>query len=76
MFRTILFFGMLVFYSIYGFGLWFVVWIVHFFNQEKADYMIFHSIQHAARFGLFIAGMKVKYAERKIFRLRVPHLSS
>ncbi len=60
MFRTILFFGMLVFYSIYGFGLWFVVWIVHFFNQEKADYMIFHSIQHAARFGLFIAGMKVE----------------
>ena len=60
MLRTILMFTMLVFYSIYGFFLWFAAWIVHFFNPEKADYMIFYSIRRAARLALWISGMKTE----------------
>ena len=60
MFRTIVFFGTLMFYAIYGFFLWFAAWIVHFFSQEKADYMIFNSVRRTARLALRIAGMKVE----------------
>ncbi len=65
--RTILFFTMLVFYSIYGFFLWFAAWIVHFFDQEKADYMIFHSIQWACRTGMKLMGIKTEvYGQENI----------
>ncbi len=63
--RTILFFSMLVFYSIYGFFLWFAAWIVHFFNPVKADYMIFHSIQWACRTGLKLMGIKTEVYGRE-----------
>ena len=58
--RTILFFAMLVIYSIYGFFLWFIAWIVHFFNPEKSDYMLFHSVQRACRIGLKLMSIKVE----------------
>jgi len=65
MFRTIVFFGTLMFYAIYGFFLWFAAWIVHFFSQEKADYMIFNSVRRTARLALRIAGMKVEVYGRE-----------
>lgn len=60
MIRVIVFFTMLVFFSIYGLFLWAAAWIVHFFNPEKADYMIFNSVQWASRTGLKVSGAKVE----------------
>ena len=65
MLRTIIFFGMLGLFSIYGFFLWFAAWIVHFKNPVAADYMIFNSVQWAARTGLKIAGMKLEVSGRE-----------
>ena len=60
MIRTILFFTMMVLYSIYSFFLWLAAWIVHFFSQEASDYILFNNIKWACKVGLIITGMKVE----------------